>query len=209
MRLTVFGATGGVGRHIVAQALADGHTVRAMVRDPSRLEVAHSRLTVVQGDVLDAADAAAAVQGSDAVLVALGMPLFNRDGVRARGTANIVRAMRDHRVRRLVCLSVFGAGESWAMLPRLYRWVIGPVLLRHVIADHAEQEKIVAASGLDWVLARPGNFTDGERTRRYWHGAERPARRLKMNISRADVADFMLGRLAADAPVRRAECLSY
>ena len=72
----IVGATGGTGRQLVSQALERGYLVTALVRERSRLDVAHPRLTVVQGDVLDAGSLEAAMQGQDAVLCALGHKRF-------------------------------------------------------------------------------------------------------------------------------------
>ena len=72
MRLTVLGATGGIGRHIVAHALADGHEVTAAVRDPARLPVRHQNLQVVRANALDAASVKESIEGADAVLSGIG-----------------------------------------------------------------------------------------------------------------------------------------
>src|SRR6266436_9262191 len=76
MRLLIIGATGGTGRELVKQALERGHQVTAFVRTPARLRLAHERLTVVRGDVLDRSSVEAAVRGHDAVLSALGHKLW-------------------------------------------------------------------------------------------------------------------------------------
>lgn len=209
MKLAIFGATGGVGRNLMNQALEAGHEVTVLTRDADRLHRPDKRLTVLEGDVRDPAAVARVVEGQDAVLVALGAPLMDNSGIREAGTRTVVDAMKAAGVQRLICLSVFGAGESWAQLPRLYRWVIMPLVLRRVLKDHVAQEAIIRASGLDWSLARPGNFTDGALTGNYWHGAELPERKLSMKISRADVADYMLRQLGQAGASGRAEAISY
>ena len=72
MKLLAFGATGSVGRELVEQALEQGHSVTAFVRDPAKLGIAHPELQIFQGDALDPASVEAAVRGQQAVLCALG-----------------------------------------------------------------------------------------------------------------------------------------
>lgn len=208
MKVAIFGASGGVGRNLVKQAQAAGHEVTLLTRDPRKFHNSDRSLTVIGGDVLDPQAVGRAVAGQDAVLVALGAPLMDRSGIRAHGTAVIVDAMQAAGVSRIVCLSVFGAGDSWALLPRFYRWFVMPVVLHRVLKDHVAQEKIIRSSGLDWSLVRPVNFTDGDLTGDYWHGTELPARKLSMKISKADVADFMLKGLVGALRPGSAEAVS-
>jgi uncharacterized protein YbjT (DUF2867 family) len=215
VKLTIFGSTGGVGRHLVHQALEQGHEVTALTRAPAKLERLadfardHGRLRVVAGDVLDPEAVREAVAGADAVVCALGMPLFNRDRIRTRGTANILAAMQAGGVRRLACLSAFGVGESWTQLPAHYRLFIIPLFMRHVYADHEAQEAEVRLSDLDWTIVRPGSFTDGPRSGSYWHGTAAAAARLRLKISREDVADFLLRQVDDDRYLHAAPGLSY
>ena len=109
LHLTVFGATGSVDRHVIDQALAQGHRVTAFTRRPESIEPA-AGLDVSVGDVLDPAAVRAAIEGRDAVIVALGDGRLG--GVREAGTRTVVEAMTDLGVRRLVCQSTLGAGDS-------------------------------------------------------------------------------------------------
>lgn len=219
MKLTIFGSTGGIGRQIVAQALEQGHRVTAFTRSPDKLgrphenlpqeNLPHENLEVVKGDVLDPASVERAIRGADAVLCALGMPLMNKENLRAIGTKNIVRAMVASSVGRLVCLSALGAGDSRGILPFHYRNLIVPLLMRRLFADHEIQESSVKKSPLDWVIVRPGNFAKGRRTGAYRHGFSAADRAPKLRISRADVADFMLKQLADDTYLHKTPSLSY
>ena len=104
MNLVIFGATGGTGRALVEQALAQGHTVTALVRKASRMCVKHRRLRLAIGDVLDYGTVEAAIAGQDAVLSALGHKRWLiKTSILSRGTRNIVAAMTKCRVRRFVC----------------------------------------------------------------------------------------------------------
>lgn len=180
MKLIIFGATGTVGRHVVEQALRQGHEVTAFTRDPLRVKYRHARLQVTQGDVTDHVAVAAAVAGQDAVIVTLGAG--RKGGVRAAGTAAIVAAMRRTGVRRLIVQSTLGAGDSRANLNFWWKRIMFGLLLRPAYADHQQQERHVLGSDLDWTIVRPGAFTDGPRTGRYRSRAEdriedRPGRR--------------------------------
>lgn len=206
--LTLFGATGGIGRALLDQALARGHRVTALARDPSKLPE-HPRLSVVEGDVHDPAVVRLALKNADAALIALGAPALSKSRVRSEGTQTIVDAMRATNVRRLVCVSVLGAGDSKKDLPALYRWIIFPTYLRRPLQEHEAQEAIVRTSGLDWTLVRPPNLTDGPSTGDFWHGLGTPDADLTLKISRADVAGFMLQQLESAAYLRSAPALSY
>lgn len=205
MRVVVFGATGSVGRHVVEQGLARGHDVTAFVRDPAGLDLAHEGLTVFRGDVLDAASVERAVRGQGAVLCSIGAGRKGR--VRSEGTRNIVRAMVG--VRRLVCQTTLGAGESSGNLNFFWKHFMFGLLLRDAFADHEQQEAHVRRSALDWTMVRPAAFTDGGRTGEYRHGFPSSKKGLKLKISRADVAEFMLDQLTDDTYLRQTPGLSY
>lgn len=155
LHLTVFGATGSVGRHVIDQALARGHRVTAFTRHPESIEPA-TGLEVVGGDVLDHAAVRTAVAGRDAVIVALGDG--RRGGVREAGTRAVVEAMSDLGVRRLVCQSTLGAGDSRGNLDLIWKHLMFGLLLRRAYADHQRQEDVVRASTLDWTILRPAAF---------------------------------------------------
>ncbi len=207
MNVIIIGATGTIGRCLVERAVSDGHRVTAFARDPSALELNHRNLTSRAGDVLDPAAVADAVQGHDAVVVALGA---GRKGtVRSAGTGNVIAAMQRHGVRRLVCLSTLGAGDSRPLLTFFWKRIMFGLLLRQAYADHQAQEALVRQSGLDWIIVRPGAYTDGPATDAYRHGFPATARDLSLKISRVDVAGFMARQLTDDNYLHRSPGLSY
>lgn len=207
MKLIVFGATGSVGRLIVEQALEQGHEVTAFARRPEALQARHPKLHRYAGDARDAEAVADAVRGHDAVLVALGAG--RKGGVRAEGTRNVVAAMQRHGIRRLVCQSTLGAGDSRGNLDFFWRFVMFGLLLRPAFADHQAQERIVRDSGLDWTIVRPSAFTDGPAAGAFRHGFGGDERGLKLKIPRADVAGFMLRQLGEATYLCRAAAVSY
>jgi putative NADH-flavin reductase len=207
MKLLIFGSTGSIGCQLVKQALEYGHTVTAFARDPAKLGVKHDNMNVVQGDAMDYPSVEKAVQGQDAVLCSLGAGA--KGTVRSKGTRNIIRAMEKAGVRRFVCQSTLGVGDSWDNLSFLWKYIMFRGLLRQAYVDHVSQEDYVKQSDLDWTIVRPAAFTDGNRTGEYRHGFPGTDKTTKLKISRADVADFMLKQLTDDAYVHKTPGLSY
>ncbi|MBA0124065.1 SDR family oxidoreductase [Haloechinothrix sp. YIM 98757] len=206
MKIVVFGATGSVGRHVVRQALSRGYSVTAFTRDADRVTGHGDSLRVVQGDVTDPAAVRPAVAGHDAVIVTLGAG--RKGGVREAGTRTIVQAMERESVRRLVCQSTLGVGESRGNLNFLWKYVMFGLLLRPAFQDHVRQEELVRHSRLDWTIVRPSAFTDGPRTGRYRHGFD-GATATSLRIARADVADFLLEQLGDESYLRGTPAVSY
>lgn len=206
MKLTVFGATGGIGRHLVDQALDAGHDVTAVVRDPARLPGTAAR--VVTADLADGAALRAAVDGADAVLSALGPRTAADAGVASRGTRAVAEAMTGAGVRRIVVVSAAPVGVVPAPgrphPPRrdpgdgpLMRFVLGPVIrrvLRRHYVDLAQMEAELREGALDWTVVRPPRLTDGPVTGRY-RTAYGQNIRGGLTVSRADVAHLMLALL--------------
>lgn len=209
MKVLVFGSTGGTGRELLKQALDQDHDVVAYARDPAKLDdVKHARLKVFPGDVLDLAAVESAVAGQDAVFCAVGAGA-KRTTLREDATRNIVGAMESTGVRRLICLSSLGVGDSRGNLPFFTKYVIVALFLRHAFADHERQEAVVRQSSLDWTLVRPPHLKDGPRTGSYRHGFPATDRGIGGQISRADVADFMLKQLTEATYVHQTPGVSY
>ena len=204
-RILVVGATGGTGRQLIAQALARGYAVTALVRDPSRLQVDHPQLTVLQGDVLDEASVEAAMGGQEAVVSALGHKrFFYPTRILSRGTRNILRAMETHQVPRLVCETSLGIGDSAWRMGLYYSLFTIPLILPFYFWDKTRQERIIAESNVEWIIVRPGVLTNAEKRGRFRHGRHVGSFFWTVRIARADVADFMLNQLESDNYLRAA-----
>jgi putative NADH-flavin reductase len=211
VKLTVVGATGGIGRLLCAQATAAGHTVTAVVRDPAARPAAAT--TVVVDLAADTGTAlVTAVQGADAVLSALGPRSTADAGIVSRGTRALLAAMQTAGTARLVVVSAAPIGTVASPArphpPRhdpgdgiIMRAVLSPVVKRVFAANYAdlaEMEDQLRASPLDWTAVRPPRLTNGPRTGAYRTAVDRNLRR-GLTISRADVADAMLGAAADPA----------
>jgi putative NADH-flavin reductase len=191
MNLVVMGATGSTGLEIVRQAIEYGHSVTAFVRSPERLKPFRDRISVKQGNLLDAAELEPVIKGHDAVLSAFGprVPI-------AKGDANLLRqfavalttAMPRAGVRRVVLESVAFLFKD-AFIPPAY--LLGRLFFPGVVADASGMEKVLEKSGLDWTIARPPKLTPKPYTGKYRvREGHLPA--FGFSISYADVADFMI-----------------
>jgi putative NADH-flavin reductase len=192
MNIALFGATGGTGRQILAQALGQGHSVTALVRDTKKLAESDPRVRLVTGNVLDMAAVAQTLQGADAVVVSLGNSSNNPDLVVSTGTANIIAEMQRQGLRRLLVISSLGVGDSKDQVPFFFRMLMQTVL-RGAIKDKELQEELVRKSGLDWTIIRPGGLTDGPATGAYTAGTDPSI--TAGQVARADVAAFVLKQL--------------
>ena len=210
MRLLVIGATGGTGRALVQQALAQGHQVTAFVRDPARLRIEHANLTVATGDVLDYATVEAAMRGQDVVLSALGHKrFFYPNTIQSEGMRNVLRAMQICEVPRLICETALGIGSSVGRLGLPHTFFIMPLILGFYMWDKLRQEELIIASDRDWVIVRPGVLTSGDPRGVYRHGPNVGSYLWPVRISRADVADFMLKQLKDDTYLGTAPGLGW
>ena len=221
MRLAIFGPTGGTGRRLVERAIAEGHDVTAFVRNPRRLTARHERLRIVVGDAFDPDSVREAVAGNEAVICVLGSrkpsnPLFphrpgDPHGVTSAGSENITAAMKEHGLRRFVCQSAWGVGESKQdpdLAGAFFMKVLVPPLLRDEYAEKEAQEKLLRESDLEWIIVRPMILTNGPWTNEYRVGLDlKPGRRPY--ISRADVADFLMRQLTDDTFVRKTPAIGY
>jgi putative NADH-flavin reductase len=190
MRLFVLGASGGIGRQMIGQALKRGDQVTAFVRSPDKLGPRREGLTIHRGDPRDAAQLTEAMPGHDAVLSMLGPPGRGPTTIMREGARSTVTAMQAVGMRRLLVVSAAVLFDGAGIIVGLMR----RTLLRNVAQDSAEMEHIVMASGMDWTIARPPRLTNGPLTKRYKVEDGRMPRG-KWIVSRADVADFLLDEL--------------
>jgi putative NADH-flavin reductase len=200
MNLIVFGANGGIGHHVVEQALEAGHRVTAVARRPETVTLQHPHLVVRRGDVLDAAGLTPLLAGQEAVVSAIGSTSRAPTVVYSDGVGNILQAMPLAGVRRLLCISATGIDPG----PLLQRWFAKPLLwalLRNMYSDLVCMEERVRSSSVDWTIIRPPRLTDGPRTGHYVasHNEHLPSAWL---ISRADLADYIVKHLADPATYR-------
>jgi putative NADH-flavin reductase len=208
VRVLLFGASGGIGSEVRAQARTAGHELVLFARDRTRLEPLLPSETALVGDIAHADAVRSALAGVDAVLSALGPTRNSADQVRLFESfaATLVAAMEAAGVRRLV--SVSGAactlpGERKRVAARLVSGLVS-LAVRHVVAAKQRELEIIAASDLDWVAPRPPRVVAGAAA-----GAVRVGPTATgMSITQGDLARFMVEQLSDDTFLRQAPFIS-
>jgi putative NADH-flavin reductase len=210
MRITVIGATGGIGTEVTGQALAAGHEVVAPVRNPARIALAEPALTVLPADVLNPEQLLPAVEGADAVVSALGPRSGDHDEVLTPGVRSAMTAMAKAGVRRLVIVSADGAyiDKGDDALARLMLKPIVKRVFREHYRDVEQMETLVRASDLDWTIVRPTRLVDRPYTGRYRTAVDVSVGRA-FSIARADVAHAILTALGDPGTVRHMLSIAY
>jgi putative NADH-flavin reductase len=208
VKVLIIGATGATGQILMREALAQGHEVTALARNPSAVAPEDPRLRVLEGNALDVSSVEAAVAGQEAVLSALGTRSSRPTTLFSESTHNVISAMNKHGVRRLVCITGIGVGDSKGHVGFLYDRIIRPFVVKNIYDDKERQEEAIKQSDdLDWVIVRPARLTDEPAKGEYkvFLGGSYKAK----TISRADVADFMLAQLTDDTYVGKMPVISY
>lgn len=208
MKILVLGATGATGRLIVGRAIDKGYEVVALVRSREKaLDLKGAEL--IEGDARDPAALAHAIAGCDAVISSLGTPMspFREVTLLSTATRALVGIMAEQNVRRLVCITGLGAGDSRGHGGFFFDRVFLPLMLRKVYEDKNRQEDAIRASTLDWTIVRPTVLND------------KPARgHIKAltdlsgvhggTIARADVAEFVVQQLTTDTWLGKAPLIT-
>jgi putative NADH-flavin reductase len=211
MKILVFGASGATGRELVRQGLAAGHQISAFVRNPSSFTEVPG-LRVIQGDVFDPEQVAAAIQGQDAVFTALGARTLGPNDLLPKSSANIIAAMKRHGLMRLIVLGASGAsgdaGKYSSGLQRLLLRVLKHTLLKYPFINSAIQQQQVEASGLDYTVVLPPRLTNGAAIGKY-RVLPDALPRGGATLSRADLAEFMLKQLRDPTWVRKTPYVAY
>jgi putative NADH-flavin reductase len=208
MKFLLIGATGPTGKQIVPQGLALGHAITALVRDASKVALANSHLRLVVGDILNPQNVDAAMVGQDAVICSLGTGVtFKHVTLFSEGTQNLLDAMHKHAIRRIVCITGIGAGDSRGHGGFFYDRVIESTVLHTIYEDKDRQEALLRRSDLDWIIVRPGQLTNDKATGKYRVLLDLTGVTVG-KVARADVAAFVLQQLTGDDFVRKTPLLT-
>ena len=220
MKLTIFAATGGIGHQVLEQALAAGHDVTAVVRNPDKLP---GRVRAIKADLAtaDAEALAPAVSGADAVLSGLGPRSKAEFGIVTKGTRAIIGAMQATGTRRIVVVSAAPVGTVASPgrpnPPKhdpgdgfFMRYLLSPGIkaaFGKLYTDLAQMEDELASSGLDWTVVRPPRLINKTLTNKPLTGSYRTAYGQNVRggafISRADVAHLMLAVLGEPETIKQ------
>ena len=192
MKLTIFGATGGTGKQLVQRALQRGHVVVAYARTPSKLNIQHQNLQIVEGDIRDGEQVARAIEGVDGVISALGPGPNSPDDLMERAAENIVSGMKKHGVERLIWST--GAGvrvpqDEPTLMHKAFNFLL-KLISPKVLENAMKGVELVQNSDLKWTIARAPMLTDEAQPSNYYIGYVGPE--LGRGLSRVNYARFML-----------------
>lgn len=211
MHISVFGATGKIGRVVVTDLLAAGHHVTAFVRNPEKLPIADSHLRIVTGELSDREAIGRSIRGADAVISALGPTL--KPGARgtpvATGTANIVAEMSAAGVRRYIGLATPSVADprDRPTLKAKVLPVMAKAMFPNALTELLAMTKVVTDSELDWTIARITNPTGraAKGTRRVGYLGRDS---VGWAMSRADIAAFLVDQLTETTYTKAAPAIS-
>ncbi|MGB6067891.1 MAG: NAD(P)-dependent oxidoreductase [Desulfomonilaceae bacterium] len=211
MKLIVFGATGKLGSRIVKEALERGHQVTAVVRDATRFQDSHERLTAAIGDVTDAASVAAVVTGHDAVISAVGPTRNSRPELVVDAARALIDGLTRAGIRRVV---VGGGAGSLEVSPgvQLVDTPDFPKEWLDIALAHRDALDVIRAADLDWTYISPAAFLQpGERTGKYRIGTDQllTDEKGESRISMEDVAIAFLDEVEKPRFVRRRMTAAY
>ena len=208
MRVLIIGASKGIGLETTRQAIVAGHSVRALARSAKSIAISNPSLEKIRGDALKIEDVETALVGVDVVIQTLGVglgDLFRPVHLFSDATRVLIEAMKSLDVKRLICVTGFGAGDSRESISCLQRLPFQTVFGR-AYDDKSLQEQMIKENELDWTIARPGVLTNGPQTGHYqilseatqWHNGI---------ISRADVAEFLVRQIGDETYIRKTPVL--
>ena len=208
MRVLIIGASKGIGLETTRRALDAGHNVRALARSATAIAVSNPSLEKMRGDALKTQDVEAALVGVDVVIQTLGVglgDLFRPVHLFSDATRVLIGVMKRQDIKRLICVTGFGAGDSRASISCLQRLPF-QIVFGRAYDDKSLQEQLIKESELDWTIARPGVLTSGPRTGHYQILSEASQWR-NGTISRADVAEFLVRQIGDQTYILKAPVL--
>jgi putative NADH-flavin reductase len=209
MNIIIFGASGRTGQELVKQSLEKGHVVTAFVRNPLKMTIADNNLKIYQGDVSDYTKVADAIKGQDAVLSALGAASpFKYDQSVTDGIENVIKAMQESTVRRLIYMSFVGVKETRNTAGFVIKY-IAPKLLVTEVTGHENRENMIKQSQLKWTIVHAPTLTNGKHRAQFRSGEGITTSGFTVTISRADVADFMVRQINDNTFVNKVPSVMY
>ncbi len=216
MKILILGATGRTGRLIVEEALKQGYDLNVLVRDKNQIPFDTKSIKVYQGTPARRADLAAAMQGCEVVISALAVAkasdapwskLISPENFVSESMKNVIAEANQQNLKRLITISAWGVLETKKDVPFWFKWMIEYTNLRHVYADHAAQEKLLAASNLTWTAARPVALNDSKKIKTLkvsFNNLPKPS----LYISRQSVAKFIVDIVKSDKYDRKTPTIS-
>lgn len=208
MKITIFGATGGTGKHLVQKALQRGHEVVAYARTPDKLDIQHNKLRIVEGGIQDREQVAHAVEGADGVISAIGPSPSSPDDLMEIAAKNIVFAMKTHNVERLIWST--GAGvrapqDEPTLMHKAFGFLL-KLISPKILENSQKGAELIRNNDLKWTIARAPMLTDEKPTGEFYVGYV--GAKLGRALSRENYAKFMLDLVESDDWVREMPAVS-
>ena len=202
MNVLILGSTGASGKEIIKKLLEKEHAVTALARDPSKLDIKDERLFVFKGNVLEPGSWVNHLDNKDAVISALGVgkSLKSKDLI-SKSVDIVLPAMKEKNIKRLIFLSAFGVGETYKQASFIQKFVFG-TFLKNLYADKKKADEKIMQSGLEWTLVYPVLLTNKQFSGSYKTGEKLPMKGMP-KLTRADLADFIVGQLTDRSYIRK------
>jgi len=209
MKILIIGASRGIGKSLMEEALHDGYEVSVMARHPEKITLSHPALSVHQGDVRDRESVAKLCTGYDLICSCIGVPITLKPvDLFSIAATNIVAAVMANPGQKFIAVTGIGAGDSKGHGGFLYDNIFKPLLLKTIYADKNREEAIITASAIDWLIVRPAGLTNGLRTKTY-RVVNDLSGVTSRRISRRDVADFILSQTAHPTQFGKTPLITY
>lgn len=212
MNIAIFGASGIVGKAIVKEALQRGHSVTVLTRSVKNIGIRHEQLRIVEGCVTDRNAVRTVLEGQDAVIQTLGIG-GKGDGSPttfvSEANSLIMEEMKKLELRRLIAISVIGAGDSARFLPWIYKKMVMPLFMRWlqaIIDDKNRMETAIEQSGLDWTVVRCTTVKDCPAVGKV--NATLDGKGIKYSIAAPDMAAFFVEQLSDDRFLKQMPTIS-
>lgn len=210
MVITVFGASGQVGKRIVNIALAKGHEVIAFGRNIEGFldaDLAHKKIHAVKGYVFNEHEVYAAIKGSDAVLSALGGDFKGADKTRSLGMKNIIHQMEKANVNRIISVGGMGIlkADEHTLIIETTDY---PEIFLPVGREHLEAYRLLQQSQLDWTMVGAPDILNEEEDGLFTTNADYVPTQNKNKIKAGNLALFMLMELEKNEYIKKAVGIS-
>ena len=208
MKITIIGATKGIGKEVMKQAIEQGNDVTVLARNQSKVN--KPDVKVIQGDFLNENHVKQSVKEAEVVVISVGMlPTFKPVNLFSKGTRNLINAIKELQTNPLIiAVTGIGAGDSVGHGGFFYDKIMNPLLLKTIYQDKNKQEQILKNEYDNWIVVRPGFLTNGTLTQTYKSITDLKGVTAG-KISRADVADFILKQAKSPEFLKQTPLLTY
>lgn len=206
-KIAMIGGTGTVGRGIVEHALAEGYTVRMLVRNRARLTTSSEYLEIIEGDARDPEAVAEVLKGCDVVINAFGQPVREKYPIYTQLTGQILDLMKVYGIRRYIGVtggSLDAPGDRKSFINRLGAAVFR-LIYPSLVADKEKELALLQSSAADWTLLRLPFIAPGEASGKIKvNERDMPGTRIRS----ADIGVFVMGQTLDRQYIRKTPFIS-